>query len=38
MAGIIKRADRRLPYFVFWRDPVTKAQWSKAFATKRAAV
>lgn len=37
MASIIKRPDRSLPYFVYWREPVTKAQRSKAFATKRAA-
>jgi integrase len=37
MASIIKRPDRPLPYFVYWREPVTKAQRSKAFATKRAA-
>lgn len=31
MASIIKRPDRPLPYFVYWREPVTKAQRSKAF-------
>jgi hypothetical protein len=37
MASIIKRPDRPLPYFVYRREPVTKAQRSKAFATKREA-
>jgi len=37
MASVIKRPDRPLPYFVYWRDPVTKAQRSKALATKRTA-
>jgi integrase len=31
MASILKRPDRPLPYFVTWREPVTKAQRSKAF-------
>jgi integrase len=37
MASIIKRADRPLPWVVAWRDPATKEQRRKAFATKRAA-
>ncbi len=37
MASIIKRADRPLPYFVYWRDPVTKVQRAKAFARKKEA-
>ena len=37
MASIIKCPDRPLPYFVHWREPVTKAQRCKAFAKKREA-
>jgi len=37
MASILKRRDRPLPYLVTWREPVTKAQRAKAFATKREA-
>ena len=37
MASIVKRADRPLPYFVYWREPSTKAQPARAFKTKREA-
>ena len=35
MASIIKRPDRPLPYFVYWREPETKRLRRKSFATKR---
>jgi len=37
MAFIQKRADRTLPWSVIWRDPATKKQKERAFATKKAA-
>jgi integrase len=37
MPSILKHPDRPLPYFVTWREPVTKAQLAKAFAAKREA-
>ena len=37
MAFIQKRPDRTLPWSVIWRDPATKKQKERAFATKKAA-
>lgn len=37
MASIVKREGRPLPYFVFWREPGSKAQRAKAFARKKEA-
>lgn len=37
MANIMKRPDRPRPWYVSWREPETKAQRWKAFATKREA-
>jgi len=37
MASIVKRPGRPLPYFVFWREPGSKAQRAKAFARKKEA-
>jgi integrase len=37
MASIVKRPDRPLPYFVYWREHGTKAQRARAFRTKHEA-
>ncbi len=37
MASIVKRPDRRLAWSVAWREPETKKQRWKSFATKREA-
>lgn len=37
MANIMKRPDRLRPWYVGWREPETKAQRWKAFATRREA-
>jgi hypothetical protein len=37
MASIVKRPNRPLPWSVIWREPETKQQRWKCFATKREA-